>query len=36
MEGYDGPISQEMEDPTMPALNGLKKSTTVLKESNAL
>ena len=33
MEGYDGPISQEMEDLTMPALTGLKKSTTVLKEA---
>lgn len=33
MEGYDGPISQEMEDLTMPALTGLKKSTVVLKEA---
>ena len=33
MEGYDGPISQEMEDLTMPALTGLKKSTDVLKEA---
>ena len=33
MEGYDGPISQEMEDLTMPALTGLKKSTAVLKEA---
>ena len=33
MEGYDGPISQEMEDLTMPALTGVKKSTDVLKEA---
>lgn len=33
MEGYDGPISQEMEDLTMPALTGVKKSTVVLKEA---
>jgi sugar phosphate isomerase/epimerase len=33
MEGYDGPVSQEMEDLTMPALTGLKKSTAVLKEA---
>ena len=33
MAGYTGPISQEMEDLTMPALTGLKKSTAVLKEA---
>ena len=33
MAGYDGPVSQEMEDLTMPALTGLKKSTAVLKEA---
>ena len=33
MEGYDGPISQEMEDLTMPALTGVKKSPDVLKEA---
>lgn len=33
MEGYDGPVSQEMEDLTMPALTGVKKSTAVLKEA---
>lgn len=33
MEGYDGPVSQEMEDLTMPPLTGLKKSTVVLKEA---
>ena len=36
MEGYDGPISQEMEDLTMPALTGFKKSTAVPQGSNAL
>lgn len=33
MEGYDGAISQEMEDLTMPALTGVIKSTDVLKEA---
>lgn len=33
MEGYDGPISQEMEDLTMPALTGIEKSTDDLKEA---
>ena len=33
MEGYDGAISQEMEDLTMPALTGVKVSTDVLKEA---
>ena len=33
MEGYDGAISQEMEDLTMPALTGVKISTNVLKEA---
>ena len=35
MEGYDGPISQEMEDLTMPALAGL-KNPPLYKGSNAL
>lgn len=33
MEGYNGAISQEMEDLTMPALTGVKISTDVLKEA---
>jgi sugar phosphate isomerase/epimerase len=33
MEGYDGAISQEMEDLTMPPLTGVIKSTDVLKEA---
>ncbi|MGI6117007.1 MAG: sugar phosphate isomerase/epimerase family protein [Bilifractor sp.] len=33
MEGYDGPVSQEMEDLTMDPLTALKKSTVVLKEA---
>lgn len=33
MEGYNGPVSQEMEDLTMPALTGVQKSTAVLKEA---
>lgn len=33
MLGYDGPVSQELEDLTMPTMAAVRKSTAVLKEA---